>query len=120
MEEYEAELKSGDKAKALTALRNLLVDYLIHETGNENRCPKCQTLQTRSSDIASIALRLMKLIEDTETVSEEGEEDGLTRIRRQHTGIADPSLPPPTDLGSKRSARRSGGYRTSEYGGPAT
>jgi hypothetical protein len=117
VEEYEEDLKNGDRSTALQALRNLLVDYLIHETGNSNRCAKCESLQTRTSDIASIALRLEKLISELGSAKPEEEEDELARIRNRNAGGSPSKVPPPSDLGTRSASRRPGGYRPSRYGG---
>jgi hypothetical protein len=117
MDEYEERLKDGDRDTALRALRELLVDYLIHETGNENRCAKCQALQTRTSDIASIATKLMKLIDETGSATKKEVEDELSKLRNRNAGGSPSSLPPPPDSGPERASRRSGNRRPSSHGG---
>lgn len=117
MDEYEERLKNGDRDTALRALRELLVDYMIHETGNDNRCAKCQALQTRTSDIASIATKLMKLIDETGSATTEEVVDELSQLRNRNAGGSPPALPPPADRSPRSATRRSGNRRPSSNGG---
>jgi hypothetical protein len=116
-DEYEERLKNGDRDTALRALRELLVDYMIHETGNANRCAKCQALQTRTSDIASIATKLMKLIDETGSATTEEVVDELSQLRNRNAGGSPPALPPPADRSPRSATRRSGNRRPSSNGG---
>lgn len=120
-EAFLEEIRSNDARRQLVALRDLVAEEL---TGN--RCKACQMLQIRSGEIASLAARLQKIIEDLQNIPiAEGEQQptaenkaqptslSLIRSRREATGTDDTG-PDPEVLGTKQAPRRQGGRRTSE------
>ncbi len=62
----EAELKSGDLRRQLTAMR----DYLVHEL-SVHRCKQCEASRLKTGDTAALVLRLQKVIEDLSKIPDE-------------------------------------------------
>ncbi|MGY4986483.1 hypothetical protein [Streptomyces nigrescens] len=105
----EEAVQSGDRRRALLALR----DYLAHELEG-NRCSKCAMSQLRTGDTATLVLRLTKVMEEIEAMPEHsGEVSDLDaiRARRNGTSAAPPSAP--SGLGTKHGPRRQGGRAAS-------
>lgn len=80
--EFEEEVASGDMRRALVAMR----DLLAHELSG-NRCKTCRMSQMRTGDLAALALRLQKVLEDLKQLPPEGEEvSPLDQIRNRRSG----------------------------------
>lgn len=114
-EHFLAAIRSNDARKQLVALRDLVAEEL---TGN--RCKACQMLQIRSGEIAALAARLQKIIEDLAQIPvgdgeakpkvAASELTGLQLIQgRRGTGTDDTRV----QHGTKSAPRRQGGRRTS-------
>ena len=118
-EAFLEEIRSNDARRQLVALRDLVAEEL---TGN--RCKACQMLQIRSGEIASLAARLQKIIEDLQNIPiADGEQQPtaqtterpnslqLIRGRREATGTDGEPVDPEV-LGTKQAPRRQSGRRT--------
>lgn len=111
--EFEGEIQSGEYRRSLVALRNLIAHELAAK-----RCKQCEMLQLRTGDIAALALRLQKVIEDLNKLpSEDVEVSTLDELRARRDSD---STDTPHLLGSKGAQRRQGGRRTSGLGRSGT
>lgn len=73
----EDEIGSGDRRRALLALR----DYLVHELSG-HRCERCEMSQLKTGDTAALVLRLQKILEDIDEipVADTGPIKGVAKI----------------------------------------
>lgn len=70
-------IASKDRRTQLEGIR----DYLSHEL-SANRCKACQSSMLRTGDQAALVLRLMKVLEDLEGISDVGDEKSeLEKLR---------------------------------------
>lgn len=83
--EFEVAISSDDPRKQLVALR----DLLAHELSG-NRCKTCRMSQMRTGDLAALALRLQKVMEDLRSLPAQEEVSELDRIRsRRGDGVSE-------------------------------
>lgn len=106
-------VSGGDRHESLRVMR----DFVAHELDG-NRCSKCHMSQMRTGDIASLILRLQKIIEDideieraakkTETAVVKGVTN-LASIRNRRATAGSPDTPDTDNskLGTKAGTRRS-------------
>lgn len=106
----------GDTLKSLVALR----DFIAYELDG-NRCSKCHMSQMRTGDIASLVLRLQKLIEEIAELqraqgpssSGASREDDLAALRKRRgsAGNSDSANSRDAGLGSKAAPRQQNGRK---------
>jgi hypothetical protein len=113
-------IKSGDKRKALEALRDVLAESMddLHHSikSNSGLCRRCGGSLSEAG-LASLAQRLKQTLDDLDALGDPNKElsilDQLTEARnaRATNGVAGAPDSPPSALGTKHAPRRQGGRR---------
>lgn len=103
-------ITSGNQRQVLDAM----IEFVARELSG-NRCSKCMNSNMKSSDLASLVLRLQKLIEDRDAIPEEGaEQSQIDKMKEARNAGASVTALPGT-LGTKKAPRQQGG-RTYGFG----
>jgi hypothetical protein len=114
MSELIEEVESGDKRRALTAMR----DYIAHELAG-NRCHTCEMSRLKTGDQAAMLLRLQQIIEELDKSKPIARAEGVTSLddirnrRRAALGQSNTPVHDDAKLGTNKAPRRQGGRRPS-------
>lgn len=117
--EFRQAISSGDKRKALMALRDVLAEAMddLHHSikTNSGLCRRCGGSLSEAG-LASLAQRITQTIDALEALGDPNKElstlDKLTADRDQRAGLAGTTDSAPTGLGTKNAPRRKGSRRT--------
>jgi hypothetical protein len=123
--EFRQAISSGDKRKALEALRDVLAEAMddLHHSikTNSGLCRRCGGSLSEAG-LSSLAQRITQTIDALEALGDPNKElsvlDKLTADRNQRAGLAATADQPPAGLGTKHAPRRKGSRRTSGERGP--
>lgn len=100
----------GSQREVLDAM----IEFVAKELSG-NRCSKCMNSNMKSSDLASLVLRLQKLIEDRDALpTENDEKTQIEKMQEARNQGAQVTALPGT-LGTKKAPRQQGG-RTYGFG----
>lgn len=124
MSEFQGEIQSGDKRRALVAIRDLLGESLEDMRSslrkNKGLCRRCGGSMSEAG-LAALAGRLKQTLDDIDALGDPERPlsvlDELRAKRDERSRVADPTDPPPADLGTKHAERRKGGRRPRGVGG---
>lgn len=125
--EFRQAIASGDKRKALEALRDVLAEAMddLHHSikSNSGLCRRCGGSLSEAG-LASLAQRITQTMDAIDGLGDPNKEmstlDKLTAERDKRAGLAGTSDQPPAALGTKHAPRRKGSRRTSSVGGSDT
>jgi hypothetical protein len=122
--EFRQAIKSGDRRKALEALRDVLAEAMddLHHSikSNSGLCRRCGGSLSEAG-LASLAQRLQVTLDTLEQLGDPNKEksvlDNLIGARdARASGVAGAADQPPAALGTKHAPRRKGSRRTSSVG----
>jgi hypothetical protein len=94
------------------------LDAMISMAARElsgNRCSKCHMSQMKTGDIASLLLRVQKLIEERDAIPKPGAEQSQIEKMKEARNQGASVTPLPGTLGTKKAPRQQGG-RTHGFG----
>lgn len=122
--EFRQAISSGDKRKALEALRDVLAEAMddLHHSikANSGLCRRCGGSLSEAG-LSSLAQRITQTMDALESLGDPNKElstlDKLTAERDKRAGLAGASDSPPSGLGTKHAPRRKGSRRTGGVGG---
>lgn len=117
--EFRQAISSGDKRKALMALRDVLAEAMddLHHSikTNSGLCRRCGGSLSEAG-LASLAQRITQTIDALEALGDPNKElstlDKLNADRDKRAGLAGTADQPPAGLGTKHAPRRKGSRRT--------
>lgn len=99
-------IQSSDRRTQLETMRDKVAQVL-----NANKCSKCTSIQMRAGDIASLMLRLQKILEELDTIPPKTEEKtDFQKIKESAAKkVSNGNVVYP--FGTKEAPRRQGGRR---------